>query len=260
MAGRHGNKGVVSRILPLEDMPYLPNGTPVDVVLNPLGVPSRMNVGQMLEVHFGWAGYLLGKKIQEFIEEKNLGGAALRKELLKHLQQADDQEVGRRAAGRRARQACARVFKDGVQLATPVFDGANEEGNQDAARRSRARTPRSDHLVRRSHWRGVRQRRDRGHHVHAQAAPPGRRQDPRAQHRSLLAGHAAAAGWQGAVRRPASRRNGSLGDGSLRRGLRAAGVPDRQVRRHSGSNAHVRGDRQGRPNARSRVCRRASTC
>ena len=60
MAGRHGNKGVISRILPVEDMPFLPDGTPVEIVLNPLGVPSRMNVGQILETHLGWAGKLLG--------------------------------------------------------------------------------------------------------------------------------------------------------------------------------------------------------
>src|SRR5262249_2135208 len=63
MAGRHGNKGVGSRVMPEVDMPYLPDGTPVDLVLNPLGVPSRMNVGQILEVHLGWAGYLLGKQL-----------------------------------------------------------------------------------------------------------------------------------------------------------------------------------------------------
>jgi len=68
MAGRHGNKGVVSRILPEEDMPYLPNGKPVDVVLNPLGVPSRMNVGQILEVHLGWAAHELGNKLREMLE------------------------------------------------------------------------------------------------------------------------------------------------------------------------------------------------
>ena len=62
MAGRHGNKGVISRILPEEDMPYLPDGTPVEIVLNPLGVPSRMNVGQILETHLGWAGKVLGLK------------------------------------------------------------------------------------------------------------------------------------------------------------------------------------------------------
>jgi DNA-directed RNA polymerase subunit beta len=126
MAGRHGNKGVVSRILPLEDLPYLPDGTPVDVVLNPLGVPSRMNVGQVLEVHFGWAGYLLGKKIQSFVEEKGLGGAALRKELSKLFTKPETrklvEELPEEDLGR-----FAHVFHNGVQLATPVFDGANEE-------------------------------------------------------------------------------------------------------------------------------------
>ena len=63
MAGRHGNKGVISRILPVEDMPYLPDGTPVDIILNPIGVPSRMNIGQVLETHLGWAAEALGMKI-----------------------------------------------------------------------------------------------------------------------------------------------------------------------------------------------------
>ena len=125
MAGRHGNKGVVSRILPAEDMPYLPDGTPVDVVLNPLGVPSRMNVGQVLEVHFGWAGYLLGRRIEDFVEEQNLGGEALREKLLgifhkeptrNLLKELPPEEVVKFAA----------AFKGGVQLATPVFDGAHE--------------------------------------------------------------------------------------------------------------------------------------
>ena len=84
MAGRHGNKGVIARILPEEDMPYLPDGTPVDIVLNPLGVPSRMNVGQILETHLGWAGRVLGlhfatpvfdgaseKEIKEYIKKAN---------------------------------------------------------------------------------------------------------------------------------------------------------------------------------------------
>src|SRR5690606_21971931 len=69
MAVRHGNKGVLSRILPEEDMPYLADGTPVDIVLNPLGVPSRMNVGQILETHLGWAGYGLGRKLNEALEK-----------------------------------------------------------------------------------------------------------------------------------------------------------------------------------------------
>ncbi len=126
MAGRHGNKGVVSRILPMEDMPYLPDGTPVDVVLNPLGVPSRMNVGQVLEVHFGWAGYLLGKQIQDWAEDKGLTATELRKKLLhvfnktttkKLLEELPDSELVK----------FAHAFKGGVQLATPVFDGATED-------------------------------------------------------------------------------------------------------------------------------------
>jgi DNA-directed RNA polymerase subunit beta len=125
MAGRHGNKGVVSRILPLEDMPYLPDGTPVDVVLNPLGVPSRMNVGQVLEVHFGWAGYLLGKKIQSFIEEKKLGGSALRKELLKQFHVAETKKIIEELPEEDLVEF-ARAFRWGVHLATPVFDGAHE--------------------------------------------------------------------------------------------------------------------------------------
>ena len=70
MAGRHGNKGVISTIVPVEDMPYLADGTPVDIVLNPLGVPSRMNVGQVLETHLGWAAKGLGLKIGEMLDEQ----------------------------------------------------------------------------------------------------------------------------------------------------------------------------------------------
>ena len=80
MAGRHGNKGVIARILPEEDMPYTAEGTPVEIVLNPLGVPSRMNVGQILETHLGWAGYQLGERINEFLKE-NTREEAVRREL-----------------------------------------------------------------------------------------------------------------------------------------------------------------------------------
>ena len=69
MAGRHGNKGVISRIVPMEDMPHLEDGTPVDIVLNPLGVPSRMNVGQILETHLGWATHALGAKIGKVVDQ-----------------------------------------------------------------------------------------------------------------------------------------------------------------------------------------------
>ncbi len=80
MAGRHGNKGVIARILPEEDMPYLEDGTPVEIVLNPLGVPSRMNVGQILETHLGWAGFVLGEKITQLLKE-NTRTEAIRREL-----------------------------------------------------------------------------------------------------------------------------------------------------------------------------------
>ena len=122
MAGRHGNKGVVSRVLPEEDMPYLPNGTPVDMVLNPLGVPSRMNVGQVLEVHLGWAARGLGWKLEQLMQESS-PGAKLRQELeniypqhAKTIHELSDTSV---------KQLASRFFK-GVPMATPVFDGAHE--------------------------------------------------------------------------------------------------------------------------------------
>src|SRR5579863_10476214 len=124
MAGRHGNKGVIARILPEEDMPYLPDGTPVEIVLNPLGVPSRMNVGQILETHLGWAGYALGQKIGELIKE-NSKAEHLRKELkglfkgtpfVDELIALDDETLERAADG----------MKDGVYFASPVFDGSKE--------------------------------------------------------------------------------------------------------------------------------------
>ena len=131
MAGRHGNKGVVSRILPEEDLPYLADGTPVDIVLNPLGVPSRMNVGQIMEAHLGWGARNLGMQIQSMIERK-YGAEGIRKkirsalpndkrmsELLDSL--TDDEVIG-----------MARKMKNGFFFATPVFDGASEAEIKDA--------------------------------------------------------------------------------------------------------------------------------
>jgi len=124
MAGRHGNKGVIARILPEEDMPYLDDGTPVEIVLNPLGVPSRMNVGQILETHLGWAGHALGQKIGELIKEHSKA-EHLRKELkvlfkgtpfVDELVGLDDELLERAAEG----------MKDGVYFASPVFDGSKE--------------------------------------------------------------------------------------------------------------------------------------
>src|SRR5438874_8261651 len=124
MAGRHGNKGVIARILPEEDMPYLPDGTPVEIILNPLGVPSRMNVGQILETHLGWAAHELGKQVaeaaatmqkanevRELFKARFAGTAALNQ-----LLALDDEQTLRVAKG----------MKRGIWFGTAVFDGARE--------------------------------------------------------------------------------------------------------------------------------------
>ncbi|MGH6661981.1 MAG: DNA-directed RNA polymerase subunit beta, partial [Rhodospirillales bacterium] len=127
MAGRHGNKGVISKIVPVEDMPYLDDGTPVDILLNPLGVPSRMNVGQILETHLGWACAGLGRQVGEILDaarsEAKLGalrdklrdiyGPKAYKDDIANLSDNDLIELGNNIRG-------------GVPVASPVFDGANE--------------------------------------------------------------------------------------------------------------------------------------
>jgi DNA-directed RNA polymerase subunit beta len=124
MAGRHGNKGVVSRILPVEDMPYMADGTPVDIVLNPLGVPSRMNVGQILETHLGWGALQLGRQIEAMLEGQ-WRGEALRAKLKKIFTEEHHQKLidGLNDDGLRR---FAATVGNGVHLATPVFDGAKE--------------------------------------------------------------------------------------------------------------------------------------
>ncbi|MBI5287097.1 MAG: DNA-directed RNA polymerase subunit beta, partial [Deltaproteobacteria bacterium] len=125
MAGRHGNKGVVSTVLPVEDMPYLADGTPMDIILNPLGVPSRMNVGQRLEAHLGWGARTLGEQLRAYIEREYSPNALrerLKKvyaspEMSKLINSLTDEEVSI-VAGR---------LKDGICMASPVFDGATEQ-------------------------------------------------------------------------------------------------------------------------------------
>jgi DNA-directed RNA polymerase subunit beta len=126
MAGRHGNKGVISRILPIEDMPYLADGTPVDIVLNPLGVPSRMNVGQVLETHLGWASKGMGIAIGEMLDRAD-GEADLRVYLRRCF--ADQKEVLAFVdrAGVDELRKFARKYRSGVTTASPVFAGASEE-------------------------------------------------------------------------------------------------------------------------------------
>ena len=126
MAGRHGNKGVISRILPEEDMPYLEDGTPVDVVLNPLGVPSRMNVGQILEAHLGWAARSLGHQIDEFLRAPRQDGDGLRRRLKEQLNTREANEIIDGAKDSDVIKL-AEKYRDGVRLASPVFDGAAEE-------------------------------------------------------------------------------------------------------------------------------------
>ncbi len=129
MAGRHGNKGVIAKIVPEEDMPYLPDGTPVDLVLNPLGVPSRMNVGQILETHLGWASKELGRKIGALLDDGARAdavrryfhdlfrGTAIAKGVDAMVEEMDDKTV----------LALAEDWREGIPVSSPVFDGAREE-------------------------------------------------------------------------------------------------------------------------------------
>ncbi|MSQ92515.1 MAG: DNA-directed RNA polymerase subunit beta, partial [Gammaproteobacteria bacterium] len=125
MAGRHGNKGVVSTIVPVEDMPYLADGSPVDIVLNPLGVPSRMNIGQVLETHLGWAAKGLGDKIGRMIEAQN-AIVELRKFLDRVYNATSGQKEDIASFSDAEILELSRNLTDGVPMATPVFDGASE--------------------------------------------------------------------------------------------------------------------------------------
>jgi DNA-directed RNA polymerase subunit beta len=129
MAGRHGNKGVISRILPEEDMPYMADGTPVDVVLNPLGVPSRMNVGQILEAHLGWAARELGDRIQRLVE-RDYNPRAVR-EWLTRIYNSDRFAAAVREMPDEGVVELARSMTQGVFVASPVFSGAKEDEIRD---------------------------------------------------------------------------------------------------------------------------------
>ncbi|MEJ7601648.1 MAG: DNA-directed RNA polymerase subunit beta [Kofleriaceae bacterium] len=125
MAGRHGNKGVISRILPEEDMPYLADGTPVDLVLNPLGVPSRMNVGQILEIHLGWGAYELGRHLTRMVEEKR--NLAELKDRLKQIYAGDKLLDGFfDKLSEPEIKLIAKKLENGIFMGSPVFDGAAE--------------------------------------------------------------------------------------------------------------------------------------
>ena len=206
-------------------MPFPRTARRVDV-LNPLGVPSRMNIGQILEAHLGWAA-ARGVFNENGRKED---GAATR----------CDGSVRRRHAGGRRRRA-RRVDEAEPGLADQV-----------RCRREAARGPEVLRLRLFNGKSGA--LREQGHrrlHVHPEAAPPRGRQDPRTEHRPVLARHPAAAGRQGAVRRPALRRDGGLGARGLRRRLHAPGDAHHQVRRHRRTGEGLRGDRQGREHRRA---------
>ncbi|PQA85443.1 DNA-directed RNA polymerase subunit beta [Hyphococcus luteus] len=124
MAGRHGNKGVISKISPMEDMPFLEDGTPVDIVLNPLGVPSRMNVGQILETHLGWACRGLGRQIDNMLEQWE-AGEKTREDLIAQLKDVYGEEQVLPRSNEELKELATNL-KRGVPAATPVFDGARE--------------------------------------------------------------------------------------------------------------------------------------
>jgi DNA-directed RNA polymerase subunit beta len=126
MAGRHGNKGVISRVSPVEDMPYLEDGTPVDIVLNPLGVPSRMNVGQVLEVHLGWAAKGLGKKLGALIDEQRKGTVKKLRTMLGKIYNTYGKQEDLDSFSDDEIIELSNNLRDGVPMATPVFDGIKE--------------------------------------------------------------------------------------------------------------------------------------
>ncbi len=137
MAGRHGNKGVVSRVVPIEDMPFLADGTPVDFCLNPLGVPSRMNVGQILETHMGWAARGLGIQIEEGLQEyRRSGDLTPVREAMRHAYGAEVYAEGIEGMDEVALIEAASNVTRGVPIATPVFDGAKEADVNDALTRA----------------------------------------------------------------------------------------------------------------------------
>ena len=245
MAGRHGNKGVVSRVVPVEDMPFLEDGTSVDLVLNPLGVPSRMNVGQILETHLGWACATLGQQVGELVEEYRRTGAA-RQELLEKLKGIYGERV---YADQIAPMNDAQLIelsenlRKGIPIATPVFDGARMSDIEGMLMRAGLNTSGQVMLTDGRTGEPFERKVTVGyiymlklHHlvddkIHARSIGPDSAGDP------------AAAGRQGAVRRPALRRDGGVGAGGVRRGLHAAGDADREVRRRVRPHQGLRGDR-----------------
>ncbi len=235
LAGRHGNKGVISKIVDQQDMPFLEDGTPVDVILNPLGVPSRMNVGQILETHLGWAAaqgwYDDGTEAYKEAHENGGNGkvyvatpvfdGATVADVDTALVKWQDAHTGR------IRMDVDKSRRDGEQASgkMTLFNGRTGEPFEEQVTVGYMYILKLLHLV--------------DDKIHARSTGP------------VLARHPAAAGRQGAVRRPALRRDGGLGAGGVRRRLHAAGDAHDQVRRHGRACEGLRGDRQGREHRRA---------
>ena len=126
MAGRHGNKGVVSKIVPVEDMPYMENGKPVDIVLNPLGVPSRMNVGQILETHLGWSCAELGEQIKKYLKDFEKSFEEVKNKLREIYTKDYFEQVISKLSKKEVFELIENI-SNGVPIATPVFDGASTD-------------------------------------------------------------------------------------------------------------------------------------
>jgi DNA-directed RNA polymerase subunit beta len=128
IAGRHGNKGVISRVVPVEDMPYMEDGTPIDILLSPLGVPSRMNVGQILETHLGWAAKELGLKLDKILKENKNNKVKIIKDYLNKVynETAPSKKVSLHQLSKDNILELADNLRNGIPMATPVFDGAQE--------------------------------------------------------------------------------------------------------------------------------------
>ena len=223
-------------------MPFLADGRPVDIILNPLGVPSRMNIGQVLETHLGWAaahGVFAEEGTGTATSTGSTGGRSSPRRIRRRWRRPCSTARRRRTST----QALDRVDEQQPRLADPVRRRPEAAGRTPVLGQGAA--------LQRPHRRAVRAEGHRRLHVHPQAAPPRGRQDPRAEHRPVLARHAAAARRQGAVRRPALRRDGGVGARGVRRRVHAAGDAHDQVRRHRRAREGVRGDRQGREHRRA---------
>ena len=262
MAGRHGNKGVISRVLPVADMPYLADGTPVDIILNPIGVPSRMNLGQLLETHLGMAAHSLGMRVATPVFDGAKDGSiedGLAKAWMLRQSGAIDPQSSNGASQPdmdkarewlsekgfdpdvvlsdshpgEARLACLRIWL-AEEAGLNTSDMSDEDMSREALRLSKetgqsAPTLGKEHSVRRADRGTLLPAHNRGLYLHDEAHSPGGGQDSRPLHRPVLPDYPAAVGWQGPVRRSEIRRDGGVGARVLQRCLQPAGDAHRQV-------------------------------